>query len=225
MEAEQRERFSLEWIKLAELERRTGVSRVKLRRLKQNSFRNPPRSTNGQNHTVTKLSSYSSLLDGLLRQEVKICRIGAFATGCFDGSATIVKEYIATHNHLIPTKRQLITPSGKPGRRYPTEPDEACQMDWERISRKMPRCCAHWTASSMMPLYPSCVVRVFRVKTWNHPSANRKGIYSRGGSKERVTKIYEYWVVGTIFVYFTGSDFADKNWLASPDTNSRKPYH
>ena len=39
MKAEQRESFSLEKINLAELERRSGISRGKLRRLKQNGFK------------------------------------------------------------------------------------------------------------------------------------------------------------------------------------------
>ena len=43
MKAEQGDSFSLEQINLAELERRTGISRGKLRRLKQNGFREFPK--------------------------------------------------------------------------------------------------------------------------------------------------------------------------------------
>ena len=38
MKSEQGENFSLDRINLAELQRRTGISRAKLRRLKQNGF-------------------------------------------------------------------------------------------------------------------------------------------------------------------------------------------
>ena len=52
MKAEQGESFSLENINLAELERRSGVSRGKLRRLKRNGFQDLPRATKGRKHTV-----------------------------------------------------------------------------------------------------------------------------------------------------------------------------
>lgn len=71
MKAFQGDSFSLERINLAELERRTGVSRSRLRRLKKNSFQDLPRNTKGSKHTVTKLSGCTGLLDGLLRQGVK----------------------------------------------------------------------------------------------------------------------------------------------------------
>ncbi|WP_370827913.1 hypothetical protein [Fournierella massiliensis] len=50
MKAEQGDSFSLERINLAELERRTGVSRSRLRRLKRNGFQDLPRSTKGSRH-------------------------------------------------------------------------------------------------------------------------------------------------------------------------------
>lgn len=67
MKAKREEAFSLDRINLAELERRSGVSRGKLRRLKRNGFQVLPRSTKGSKHAVTKLSGYTGLLDGLLR--------------------------------------------------------------------------------------------------------------------------------------------------------------
>ena len=68
MKAEQGDSFSLESINLAELERRTGVSRGKLRRMKRNGFQDLPRKTKGSKHKVTKLSGYTGLIDSLLRQ-------------------------------------------------------------------------------------------------------------------------------------------------------------
>ena len=132
MKAEQGDSFSLERINLAELERRTGVSRSRLRRLKRNGFQDLPRSTKGSRHRVTKLSGYTGLLDSLLRQGVKNSSVvlERLKLAGFEGGATIVKEYIAAHKDLIPAKRQLVAPQGNRGRRYTTEPGEAYQMDW-----------------------------------------------------------------------------------------------
>lgn len=132
MKAFQGDSFSLERINLAELERRTGVSRSRLRRLKKNSFQDLPRSTKGSKHTVTKLSGYTGLLDSLLRQGVKNSSVvlERLKQAGFEGGATIVKEYISAHKDLIPAKRQLVAPQGNRGRRYTTKPGEAYQMDW-----------------------------------------------------------------------------------------------
>ena len=132
MKAFQGDSFSLEHINLAELERRTGVSRSRLRRLKRNGFQDLPRSTKGSRHRITKLSGYTGLLDSLLRQGVKNSSVvlERLKQAGFEGGATIVKEYIAAHKDLIPAKRQLVAPQGNRGRRYVTKPGEAYQMDW-----------------------------------------------------------------------------------------------
>ncbi len=132
MKAEQGESFSLESINLAELERRTGLSRGKLRRLKRNGFQDLPRVTKGSKHKVTKLSGYTGLIDGMLKQGTKNSSVvlDRLRQAGYEGGATIVKEYIAAHKHLIPAKRQQVAPQGNRGRRYTTEPGEAFQMDW-----------------------------------------------------------------------------------------------
>ena len=71
MKAEQGDGFSLDRINLAELERRSGVSRGKLRRLKRNGFRDLPRSSKGRKHAATKLSGYTGIIGSLLRQGIK----------------------------------------------------------------------------------------------------------------------------------------------------------
>ena len=68
MKAEQGDSFSLDQINLAELERRSGVSRGKLRRLKKNGFQEPLRSSKGRKCGTTKLSGYTGIIDNLLRQ-------------------------------------------------------------------------------------------------------------------------------------------------------------
>src|SRR5699024_719106 len=71
MKAFQGDSFSLERINLAELERRTGVSRSRLRRLKKNSFHELPRSTTGCQPPVAMPGCYLGLLGGWLWQGVE----------------------------------------------------------------------------------------------------------------------------------------------------------
>ena len=108
------------------------MSRGKLRRLKRNGFQDLPRSSKGRKHVTTKLSGYTGIIDSLLRQGVKNSSVvlDRLRQAGFDGGATIVKEYIASHKYLIPAKRQQIAPQGNRGRRYTTGPGEAYQMDW-----------------------------------------------------------------------------------------------
>lgn len=132
LRAEQGEKFSLEKINLAELERRTGLSRAKLRRMKENGFAAKPHALKGRKAPSTLLSGYTGILDGLLMSGVTnsaVCLARLRDSG-FSGGKTIVKDYIATHQHLVPAPRHLPVPQGNRGRRYLTDPGEAFQMDW-----------------------------------------------------------------------------------------------
>ena len=124
--------FAFEKLNLAELERRTGVSRMKLRRFKANGFINKPHGLKGRKLPQTILTGYTAILDALLRKGVtnsSVCFEELQRNG-YSGGLTTVKEYIATHRHLVPAKRQIATPQGNRGRRFTTEPGEAFQMDW-----------------------------------------------------------------------------------------------
>ena len=106
MKSEQGNDFSLERINLAELERRTGVSRAKLRRLKANNFSQKPHGLVGQKQKSTVLSGYSVYLDKLLSQGITnsvVCLDRLQAIG-FEGSLSTVKRYIKAHKHLVPAK-------------------------------------------------------------------------------------------------------------------------
>lgn len=132
MKLEQGENFSLDRINLAELGRRTGISRAKLRRLKQNGFAEAPHALQGRKSKQTILTGYTAILDDMLRRGVTnsaVCFERLRAVG-FSGGRTTVKDYIAAHRHLVPAKRQLTAPQGNRGRRFTTEPGEAYQMDW-----------------------------------------------------------------------------------------------
>ena len=122
---------SIDEINLAELSRRTGLSRSKLRRLKANGFCETPHGLTGQKKERV-LDGYTVLLDSLLRSGVSnssVC-MERLQTMGFQGSRSSVKRYIAAHKHLIPAKRQQVAPQGNRGRRYTTAPGEAFQMDW-----------------------------------------------------------------------------------------------
>lgn len=132
MKAEAGKDFLPEQVNLAELERRTGISRSRLRRLKSNGFVSKPHKLKGRKTSHTLLTGYTAIIDSLLKQGIKNASV------CFDrlkaagycGGLTTVKNYITAHKHLIPSKRQQIAQQGNRGRRYVTEPGETYQMDW-----------------------------------------------------------------------------------------------
>jgi len=132
MRVEQGERFSLEKLNLAELGRRTGVSRKKLRRLKKNGFASSSHEAKGRKSSQTLLTGYTAVLDALLRRGVTNSSrcLEELQNNGYSGSLTTVKRYIASHRYLVPAKRQIMTPQGNRGRRFTTEPGEAFQMDW-----------------------------------------------------------------------------------------------
>ena len=127
MMAEQGDQFSLEKINLAELERRTGISRAKLRRMKKHNFEETEHALKGRKAATTLLSGYTGILDSLLQSGVvnsAVCLDRLRANG-FTGGKTIVKDYIAAHRHLVPSMRHTVAPQGNRGRRYSTGPGEA----------------------------------------------------------------------------------------------------
>lgn len=128
MMVEQGEKFSLEKINLADLGRRTGISRAKLRRMKEHDFED----VKGRKAATTLLSGYTGILDGLLKGGVvnSVVCLSKLRESGFTGGKSIVKEYIANHQHLVPAPRHAVEPQGNRGRRYFTGPGEAFQMDW-----------------------------------------------------------------------------------------------
>ena len=70
MMAEQGDKFALDKVNLAELERHTGISRARLRRMKEHDFENAELASRGKRATVTLLSGYTGLLDSLLKNGV-----------------------------------------------------------------------------------------------------------------------------------------------------------
>lgn len=132
MMTEQGELFSLERINLADLARRTGITRARLRRMKEHGFESTEHASKGKKAPSTLLSGYTGILDGLLRSGVtnsSVC-LNKLRENGFTGGKTIVKDYIAAHRDLVPHARQAVEPQGNRGRRYFSAPGEAYQMDW-----------------------------------------------------------------------------------------------
>ena len=132
MESEIGKKLTSQEINLAELQRRTGISRGRLRRLQKNNFVDKPHGRYGLKAPKTLLSEYTGFLNYLLQNGIKnasVCYERLKSTG-YTGGLTAVKVYIARNKHLLPAKRQLVAPQGNRGRRYVTDPGETYQMDW-----------------------------------------------------------------------------------------------
>ena len=120
MMAEQGDKFSLEKVNLAELKRRTGISRARLRRMKEHGFEDTEHAAKGRKASTTLLSGYTGILDGLLKNGVTnsaVCLSRLRANG-YTGSQTTIKNYILAHQHLIPPARYAVAPQGNRGQRY-----------------------------------------------------------------------------------------------------------
>ena len=167
MKAEAGDGFSLEKVNLAELERRSGISRMRLRRLKKNGFEFKPHGNAGKVSPRNGLVNFSGTIDALLKDGVTnstVC-LERLQTVGFKGGISAVKEYIASHKYLIPAKRHLVEPQGNRGRRYETSPGESFQMDWgfvkvvNQFSKEYQTACfalcCHHCGSMFIEFFPS----------------------------------------------------------------------
>ena len=68
MKSEQGSSFRLEEVNLSELQRRTGISRSRLRRLQKNGFQEESKR---KKKRKSILDGYTSIIDNLLRQGIK----------------------------------------------------------------------------------------------------------------------------------------------------------
>ena len=124
--------FDLEHLNLAELERRTGLPRGKLRTIQKNGFVVRPHGRTGMHSVTTVLSGFTGVVDDFLRKGISNSEVifPKLQDNGYKGSISTLKNYISSHKDLMPAKRQLIAPQGNRGRRYTTEPGESYQMDW-----------------------------------------------------------------------------------------------
>ena len=121
-----------ERINLAEIERRTGISRAVLRRWQSNGYVIQP-SRKGWRSGTSKLDDVSETVDALLRKggvansSVILERIRELG---YDGGISILKDYIRRHRDLVPAPRHIVASTGNRGRRYTTGRGDCYQMDW-----------------------------------------------------------------------------------------------
>lgn len=132
IKSEMGDRFDLSKVNLADLERRTGLSRAKLRHIKENGFVVMPHALIGRKAEKTVLSGFTGIIDSLLRKGVKNSNVifARLQENGYAGGKTSVKDYVRNHMDLLPPKRKIVAPQGNRGRRYETKPGECYQMDW-----------------------------------------------------------------------------------------------
>lgn len=128
--------FSLEKINLADLERRTGISRGKLRKIKADGFVVLPHGRTGSRAEKTVLTGFTGIIDNLLKHGVTNSHVifERIRENGYNGGLSSVKAYIKEHKNLVPARRQLVAPQGNRGRRYTSAPGECYQMDWGFVS-------------------------------------------------------------------------------------------
>lgn len=134
MKTERGTAFNLSNVNLSELERRTGISRSKLRTWKRNGFvfLSPGPKTGSTCRKFLILQPYVSMLDSLLKSGVSnstVCLERLQKIG-FNGSLSTVKRYITAHKDLIPVRHKPVERLDTRSRRYSTAPGEMYQMDW-----------------------------------------------------------------------------------------------
>ena len=101
--------FSDEKLNLAELGRRTRLSRARLRRLKANGFKDKPHGLTGKCNRPTVLTGYESVLDDFLRKGIRnssVCLATLREMG-YAGGQTTVRDYLRNHQNLM-RKRNLV---------------------------------------------------------------------------------------------------------------------
>lgn len=119
-------------INLAELERRTGISRKRLRKIQKDGFIVKPNGNTGRRKQDTVLTDYTHYIDTKLEKAVTNSAVifGNLQQLGYSGGRTQVKQYIHDHKYLVPAPREVVSPQGNRGRRYQTGPGESYQMDW-----------------------------------------------------------------------------------------------
>ena len=119
-------------VNLAEIGRRTGISRAVLRRWKSNGYEVRSSGRRGRPGGSVKLAPFADVIEEMLRSGVSnssviMSQLRALGYG---GGLTIIKEYVSAHRDLVPAERILAVPEKNRGRRYSTERGDCFQMDW-----------------------------------------------------------------------------------------------
>lgn len=129
---EQGNQFDINKVNLADFERRTGITRGRLRPIKKNGFVVKPHGLTGKTSNNSVIAGYEGLINNKLRQGVSNSSIifDLLVENGYTGSKSALKAYIKKNKDLLPAKRQIVSKQGNRGKRYETEPGESYQMDW-----------------------------------------------------------------------------------------------
>ena len=132
MAAEAGEGFDPQACNLADLCRRTGLTRSRARTIKGHGFRVLPHGNAGRKAGTTVLTGHTGLVDDLLGKGVTNSQViyERLVGQGYRGGLTSVKVYVAAHMDLVPARRRAVAPQGSRGRRFVTGPGQAYQMDW-----------------------------------------------------------------------------------------------
>ena len=99
MKHKQGDSFSYSKMNLAELSRMTGISRAKLRRLKENGFSFKPHGRTGKQVKETVLTGYTEILEGCLRSGISnssVCYDRLREVG-YSGSVSVLSRNTETY--------------------------------------------------------------------------------------------------------------------------------
>lgn len=123
-------------VNLAELGRRTGLTRSRLRTLKRKGFKVAPRTDAGKKAEVTKMTGHEQVGDELLAKGVTNSSViyQRLAACGYAGGLTTAKSCIAAHMSLVPAPRRTVAPQGSRGQRFSTRPGETFRMDWDFVN-------------------------------------------------------------------------------------------
>lgn len=117
-------------INLAELSRRTGITRSRLRTMKSHGFAIIPAKQSKKRKS--KLDRYASFINQKLTLGItnSVVIYNELVKQGYTGGQSILKEYIRDHHSLVPVRPEIVAKQGNRGRRYTTDPGECFQMDW-----------------------------------------------------------------------------------------------
>lgn len=96
MKEEQGSSFSIDKVNLAELGRRTGISRKRLRKIQKDGFVIKDHALKGTHHGSTVLTGYTALIDDMLRKNNRNSNniMDILVAHGYSGGLTQVKEYV-----------------------------------------------------------------------------------------------------------------------------------
>lgn len=105
------EKFDINKVNLAELERRTGITRGKLRALKANNFEVKPHGLTGKpSNNHSKISGFTGTINDLLSKGITNTAVifDRIKEQGYKGSLSSVKDYVNSNKHLVPPKDTLL---------------------------------------------------------------------------------------------------------------------